>query len=681
MEEKYYAILMNKKILETGIYYYSPISLIEGKIENEDSRINFTDSLGNEYLAITDSEMLFNDMETGICFVIEEKALLKKYGVNSLDEAKARYFEETCSLSYLGFYVAKYDKIGVLPMDFKKLSNQLNESVLNEKDDTMTVDLSSFMQANYDGEEQWILEEQECIAIEISHYMELLQSKTYDEVMEKLQTIYQQAELINQSMQSENNILTKLEEAYQAFSELKTIEEMKEVLTSLRDYYIELIVKIDELGKTEKTKEATDYLYQLIDAYENILKIKDIEIIREEILKMKETSKKSLMRYEKTYEEEKELQRRVEVKEQKEAPKTKPINVREIKSYFDQVIIGQEEAKKDVISAIVMNKLVDDLHAKNSCLLVGPTGSGKTLIAETVSKYFDMPMEIIDTTQLTVPGYVGANIEDFLVRLLEKADGNIQKAEEGIVVFDEIDKKGSKENGDISGKGVLNTLLPFIQGTTYSLKYNGRVVPFNTSKLTIFATGAFTDVAKAKKEDKVSNSYSNSNIGFNAKMEENKNETDVIYEKLEPEDFVKYGNMPIEIIGRFSTIAQLSGHTKESLKKILTDSILSPLITEQATLAKINIYLTWEEEYLNAVVEEALKLKTGARSLKNIVEKSIKMARWEALSYPGEYSGIHLIAKTVEDNYNCELIGSDGSVYQLKEILGESNVLKRERKC
>ena len=123
-----------------------------------------------------------------------------------------------------------------------------------------------------------------------------------------------------------------------------------------------------------------------------------------------------------------------------------------------------------------MNSLSDDPNDRTACLLIGPTGSGKTLIIYTIGQYLDKPVEIIDSTQLTVPGYVGANIGDYLSNLIDKAGGDVKRAEEGIVAFDEIDKKGTEKNGDVSGRGVLNTLLSFIQGTTYQVKYNGKVV-------------------------------------------------------------------------------------------------------------------------------------------------------------------------------------------------------------
>ena len=185
---------------------------------------------------------------------------------------------------------------------------------------------------------------------------------------------------------------------------------------------------------------------------------------------------------------------------------------------------------------------------------------------------------------------------------------------------------------------------------------------FSTKDLTIFATGAFTDVALSKAGTRHS---SQRRIGFIID-DDTKNE-DIKYEKLEIEDFVKYGNMPIEIMGRFSVIAQLDGHTKESLKRILTDSSISPLKGEIDKLANLGIKLEYTPEYLDAVVDEAFKLKTGARSLKSIVEKSVKVARWEALENMGVYTTIVLSSDTVLDNTKYKIIDKFGNIIEHTE--------------
>jgi len=352
--------------------------------------------------------------------------------------------------------------------------------------------------------------------------------------------------------------------------------------------------------------------------------------------------------------------------------KAKRIKVKEMKEFMDSKIIGQNEAKKDVISAIFMNFISEDYKNKNSCLLIGPTGSGKTMIAETVAEYLNLPVVIVDTTQLTIPGYVGGDIEDYLIRLLDQSNGDLEKAEQGIVVFDELDKKGSENNADVSGKGVLNILLPFMQGTEYNFKYNGKNVTFDSSKLTVFATGAFTDVAKAKEQY---SSYKGGNIGFNA--ESNVKKEDIKYETLKIEDICKYGHMPIELLGRFTTISQLSGHTIESLRTILTESSSSALLSEKYKLSKLGVRLKYSNGFLDAVANKALELKTGARSLKTTVESAVKEARWHILENPDEYKALLLTKYTVEDNLDCVLIDNCGNSHKLKDLLKKEEKVLR----
>ena len=261
-----------------------------------------------------------------------------------------------------------------------------------------------------------------------------------------------------------------------------------------------------------------------------------------------------------------------------------------------------------------------------------------------------------------------------------KAGGDLEKAENGIVVFDELDKKGSDKKSDIAGQGVLNSLLPFFQGATYQVAKGKDKVDFNTSRLTIFATGACTDVAKAKLQKEGLDHYKKTKIGFLADVSDNQAEEDFVYPQLEPEDFVKYGGMTDEIIGRITTICQLSGHTVETLKFILTDIETSALLLQQKVLAKIGISIRWTEDYLEAVAHKAIQLKTGARSLKSTVEKSIMEARWEVLLNPDKYREILLTAECVENPFKCKLVDRTGREFTVEETLVEEQPLNQKVK-
>ncbi len=680
-----YAVLMSKKILDDGIYYFYPEILIEGTLFTEDDDVYFKDINENTYLTIHDSDFVFSDMQNGVGYVISEEDLLNKYPNLSIHEAKVEYFDSICRVSHFGFYILNEDIIGIVPMNLKELSEKINSQNLASDENVINLNLMDISQPNCDSygrilseSEQAVSNEQiDTVILDMEVFKLLLNAKNFEEVRNILNKIIASIKEYNPQVLedniSNNYLLKKFDDSYEAFTNIKSLDEMKRCIKELIDFYIELSVSLDSLNN-KNTKKANEFLYALVDTYDALLKSNDLEYIKATIKRIGQKSRQNIEKLSSNYEL---FQSEVkpELKENNATENNKEIknkiNAKDIKNYMDQRIIGQEEAKKDVISAIIMNKL-GEASDKNSCLLVGPTGSGKTLIAETISEYLDLPMEIVDTTQLTIPGYVGANIEDFLLRLLIKAGGVVAKAEEGIIVFDEIDKKGSKENDDVSGKGVLNTLLPFLQGTTYNVNYNGKIIPFNTSKLTIFATGAFTDVALAKKKNSNGNLYKETHIGYNINSPKESKE-DIVYEKLETEDFVKYGHMPIELIGRFSTITQLHGHTEESLKKILNTSLYSPILMEQTKLMKLNISLSWDDAYIDAVVKKALQLKTGARSLKNIVEYSIKVARWEALVNLDKYREIRLNSNTPFDNTDVYIIDKEGNEILLKEISVDNN--------
>lgn len=655
--EKSYGILMNRKLISTGIYLFTPLYVIEGtteSYEDDSEEIVFKDSLMNyEYFTIENGEIA-PDEEQLVGYIISEEELKKKFPNISIEQAKSLYFDEITEDIHIGFYKIDTDKIIVIKFDLNRLAIEINSNKNMEEmlNNSFYEELSEIVDKEFHGEGTITIGIKEIKRLNAIQDLNILKQEIgkLNDLIEEIKQI----RVIDDSF-----ILTIFYDSYNELLNITDVTEIKNIISNLENIYIDLSHQLEKIDNKE-AKESYSFLCSIIEQYHQLQKYDDIETIKSELTKIIEKEEKRINKLADLYKKD-EITEDKKEQDKKEQDKIK-IDVRDMKKFFDKIIIGQEEAKKDIISAIIMNKLTDNSSSKNNCLLVGPTGSGKTLLVEAVSQYLNMPMEIIDTTQITVPGYVGASIEDFLSRLVIKA-GSVEKAEQGIVVFDEIDKKGTSSNGDVNGKGVLNTLLPFIQGTTYDINVNNRILQFNTSRLTIFATGAFTDVALQTKED------NSNNIGFNSVISTSKE--DIQYRKLEIEDFVKYGNMPIELIGRFSVITQLTGHTIESLKQILTLSNVSALLMEQQKLKKINIELRWTEEYLDCVARSAIKLKTGARSLKSIVEKSIKEARWEVLNNLEKYSAIVLTEKSVENNLDCELVDIDGNIYNLKDIVNE----------
>lgn len=652
MEEKYYGILMNKVSMDGYVALYRPQCLIEGTIVEEEDEVGtyelFMDNNKSEYVLANDPESVMGDMV--VAYPMTEADLLKRFGVDNLSDAKICFTDWVFENIHFG----------------KAIYDEENEEIIGI--DVASVSIGDFYDkifygaTNEDGKISIPLEES-AIILGISDFEKLLRIEDFESLRQVLGNIYKETNKVLAESQGKPHRRTPDEmnelfnDAYNSLIEIDNLEEMKKTLIAMEDVYLNYLVTLDDEEYNDKQlQEAIAFLYSYAERYEEMSKKNDLDEIKRELKTIiaEEREKFAEIIGKDVVTESDEL---TTIEEQKEE-NNNLASVRDVKAYFDQVIIGQDEAKKDVIAAIYMNKLGTDVSNKNNCLLVGPTGSGKTLIAETVAKYYDMPIEIIDTTQLTVPGYVGANIEDFLARLLDKTKGDLKKAENGIVVFDEIDKKGSSRNDDVSNRGVLNTLLPFMNGTVYNITYNRKTVYFDSSNLTIFATGAFTNANEEK-------SYGASKIGFN----KDEKKVDIEYKKLNIDDFVNKADIPAELIGRFSVISQLSGHTIESLRKILTESKKSALLSEKEKLEKINIELRWTEGYLDKVVEKALELKTGARSLKSTVDKSIKEARWEVLSYLDIYSGIILTDKTVEDNHDCLLIDKEGNTHSLKDII------------
>lgn len=682
MEEKYYAVLMSRQTIESEIYIFKPISIIQGEMLAANS---FVDDMGMEYFYMEDVEILNSNEELSVGYLIKEKDLLKKYPSSSISEAKSEYFDEISDYVHFGFCLDEKDKIVIKKVDFMNYFLKLMNGEISEELETLNF-------SNFDSSTNEY-SSSDVIAIGNDVFHELLNKNSLEELKEELNKIYQGNQEIIDHFEREDdleeifqirfeeitsekiNILSK--KSYLLIQKETDLEQAHSILKLLEDFYLKLCLELDKVNIDEINIEPEkDILYILIDTYRKLELSKDLNYIKEQINNIESVNKISMVS--KKYDElVKHQVKLLELRETFEQPVEQELplfDVKAIKKYFDKTIIGQEQAKKIIISSIIMNKLGNS-DSKNTCLLVGPTGSGKTLIARTVSKYFNVPMVIVDTTQLTVPGYVGASNDDFIVQLIMKANGDIKKAEEGILVFDEIDKKGTEKNDDISGKGVLNTLLPLFQGTTYKVKYNGKEIVFDTSKLTIFATGAFTDVANQK--NMINNPYHDTKIGFGNISK--RTEEDIVYPKIEIDDLVKYGNMPIELIGRFSNIIQLTGHTKESLKTILTDSSESPLLAEKEKLEKLKIQLTWTEDYLDEIACYALNLKTGARSLKKCVEESIQEVRWEALQNPQNYSGILMTKESVTDCLNCYLIDKDHQKHLLKESLNQDKIYVKTR--
>ena len=258
---------------------------------------------------------------------------------------------------------------------------------------------------------------------------------------------------------------------------------------------------------------------------------------------------------------------------------------------------------------------------------------------ELIAKYLDRPFLKVDSTQLTVPGYVGKDIEEVLWDLYIKCGRDKEKAEHAIVFFDEIDKKGSSKKDDISGKGVLNLLLPFFDGATYdaceSVKQQKEVVKINTRDMLIILGGAFEDVYSDLKA-KGSIGFTSTPVSPNATR------------SATTQDFVDKAKMPSEFMGRVA-IVKLNELTLEDIKRILLESDESAIKIQEKLFKELGVKLTPSDEYLDAIAKQAKDRKTGARGLNTVVDESTWEAYGDAYTHLGEYEEIILGKETVED--------------------------------